>query len=263
MDYQTARQCALISQDIYQDFSDLKFRAWTEAESKFVSIPSSDTQMAILNDRAANTVILVFRGSSDSKDWETNLELGQSQFTWTTAEKQEYREQVVAVKQEVAENRDLIYPEAYAQSTRPVTMHAGFMNAYLSVRNTIHGYLRNGAFSRCIVTGHSLGGALATLCSIDVQYNFGQHLAVEVYTFGAPKVGNAAFVESYNRRVPDSWRFVYGWDAVVGLPRWWQGYRHVNRELKLERGFTWRIISGRFQDHQITNYIRSLTDLTA
>ena len=41
------------------------------------------------------------------------------------------------------------------------------------------------------------------------------------------------FVESYNRRVPDTYRYVYGNDVVVGVPPKMFGYRHVSEEIHL------------------------------
>jgi predicted lipase len=40
-------------------------------------------------------------------------------------------------------------------------------------------------------TGHSLGGALATLCALEMRQRLG--LRVELYTFGSPRVGSPQF----------------------------------------------------------------------
>lgn len=69
-------------------------------------------------------------------------------------------------------------------------------------------------------TGHSLGGALATIAA-------GRHgRAPEVYTFGSPRVGDAGYVEGLDLPV---YRFVNGRDAVPKLPV--RGpYRHAGVE---------------------------------
>lgn len=59
------------------------------------------------------------------------------------------------------------------------------------------------------ITGHSLGGALATLLARDVvRLPWAREGRVEVvmYNFGSPRVGNRAFAEEYNRTVGTSWR---------------------------------------------------------
>ena len=114
------------------------------------------------------------------------------------------------------------------------------------------------AATSVIVTGHSLGGALATLCAVDVQYNFSSKAALSVYTFGAPRVGNHGFRESFNRRVPASDRFFYGMDLVPALPRPWQGYSHVNQEYRFGPRFSFNFLSQRLEDHKIANYIAAL-----
>ena len=59
----------------------------------------------------------------------------------------------------------------------------------------------------CISAGHSLGGALATLAAYDVVKRFPWGSA-QVYTVGAPRVGNRAFRREYNARVPDTWTII-------------------------------------------------------
>ncbi|MGB7084240.1 MAG: lipase family protein [Phormidesmis sp.] len=257
MDYKTALQCARLSKDVYQGFADIKFEKWPGAEPVLVDKGSTDTQLAVLEDPSAQLAVIVFRGSDADKDWEINLQQGTREQDWTPEEKREKKEDV---KEMVTDSKEMVYPATYGEPSRPVKMHSGFISAYLSVRDEIHRQIAQSSATRYIVTGHSLGGALATLCAVDLQYNFGDRISIEAYTFGSPRVGNAAFAESYNQRVPDTWRVVNGWDAVVGLPAPWQGYRHVEIAQKLERKFTWRIITGSFSEHRIDNYIEALKE---
>ncbi len=59
-------------------------------------------------------------------------------------------------------------------------------------------------------TGHSLGGALATLAAIDVRKAIpdAAHLSISCYTFGAPRTGNHAFAREYDDLVPDTWGII-------------------------------------------------------
>jgi len=80
------------------------------------------------------------------------------------------------------------------------------------------------------VTGHSLGGALATLCALDIAYNFkSKFKSISMYSLASPRVadaladkndrGNAAtFVSHYQQYVPDSYRVVNTVDPVPTLP---------------------------------------------
>ena len=263
MDYKTALQCATLAQEVYQPFSSIKFSQWSQFRPNLIEKQSTDTQLAIIEDPTQKLAIIVVRGSDSEQDWNINIQFGQDSYDWSPQEKKEYREQMKDVTQTVAEEKDLIYPDTYsAKSDNPVRMHRGFVEAYLSVRDDVHRYIREslqkGGATRYRITGHSLGGAVATLCAVDLQYNFGQQITLEAYTFGSPRVGNQAFVDSYNRRVPDTWRVVNGWDAVVGVPAPWQGYWHVDKDIKLARRFTWHIVTGSFKDHIIGNYIDAL-----
>lgn len=68
-----------------------------------------------------------------------------------------------------------------------------------------------------VTTGHSLGGALATLASYDIRTQLDHPpCRMECYTFGAPRVGNYAFAYDYNKMVPNTWNVIN--DQVLKLP---------------------------------------------
>ena len=67
------------------------------------------------------------------------------------------------------------------------------------------------------VAGHSLGGALATLCAFDIaaaikeagaMADDGRPIDVCCYTFGAPRTGNRAFRNEFNALVPNCWGII-------------------------------------------------------
>ncbi len=78
--------------------------------------------------------------------------------------------------------------------------------------------------AQVFLTGHSLGGALATLAAYDIAQALRavpQRTHVACYSFGAPRVGNHAFADDYARLVPDTWSIINDqvrvWGAVCCL----------------------------------------------
>uniref|UniRef100_A0A914YLX7 Fungal lipase-like domain-containing protein n=1 Tax=Panagrolaimus superbus TaxID=310955 RepID=A0A914YLX7_9BILA len=68
-------------------------------------------------------------------------------------------------------------------------------------------------------TGHSLGGALASLASLKtVLFGLRSSNYVKLYTFGQPRVGNILLAQRHNELVPQSYRIVHGVDIVPHLP---------------------------------------------
>jgi predicted lipase len=244
IDYSKAVKYAILCQKVYEDFSIVKFDGIT-VEPILINEPKTDTQCAILSEEAAAT--LVFRGSESSQDWETDFN--------TALERAQFDQKVV--RELIVEPQEKTYPYAGSSSSGAL-MHRGFVGAYFAVRDQIHDYIRNNAVSSVVATGHSLGGALATLCAVDIQYNFSDKVTVEAYTYGAPKVGNDGFRDSYNQRVPNSYQIIHGMDIVPELPRWWQGYRAVDNELRIGQRFSLNFISQRVKDHAIDRYIAAL-----
>ncbi len=68
-----------------------------------------------------------------------------------------------------------------------------------------------------LLTGHSTGGALATLCSLDLLCSEPRLNAntVGVTTFGAPAFGNTVWRTIYNRNVPLHWTICVDVDAIA------------------------------------------------
>ncbi|KAK9819503.1 hypothetical protein WJX74_000076 [Apatococcus lobatus] len=67
---------------------------------------------------------------------------------------------------------------------------------------------------RILITGHSLGGALATLAAFDIAKEL-RLSNISVVTFGAPRTGNRAFAREYELVVPDTWHVINAKDPVT------------------------------------------------
>jgi hypothetical protein len=97
----------------------------------------------------------------------------------------------------------------------PGLVHTGFRNALDDLWPAIASW-NLGATPRLYVTGHSKGGALAHLAACRLA---GTAIPVtEVYSFAAPRAGDGAFVQAFNRMIPACWRFEYQDDLVPHLP---------------------------------------------
>ena len=88
-----------------------------------------------------------------------------------------------------------------------IVVHRGYGRTFDELRGPLDEWLR-APTGRTIATGHSLGGALATLCAADFP-------AVELVTFGAPRVGT----DSLHRRPRQPGRrYVHCCDLVPRVP---------------------------------------------
>jgi triacylglycerol lipase len=67
-----------------------------------------------------------------------------------------------------------------------------------------------------VVTGHSLGGALATLLAADLTAN--TQLEPQAWTFASPNVGDAVFAARYGALSTVSWRIYNQADVVPYFP---------------------------------------------
>lgn len=101
------------------------------------------------------------------------------------------------------------------------------------------------------LTGHSLGGAAATLSGARLLSTGVSPEKIEVITFGAPAVGNEAFAAKFGP-VLQLTRVVNSGDPVTGaLQTLVGGYRQFGREIK------WSPPDTIHDAHQLTGYIDS------
>ncbi|MEO1393175.1 MAG: lipase family protein [Cyanobacteria bacterium J06634_5] len=158
-----------------------------------------DTQAYMF--RTDEFVVLAFRGSQEPQDWLTNFTTQLRNFTIR-------KDGVTGI------------------SSYKGRVHTGFFLAWAiiekSVLSQIHRWRHEMAedgkrFPPLYITGHSLGGALATMAAAALIDN-GISVA-GVYTFGQPRVGDRTFVKQLNLNTGGKvFRFVNNNDIVPHVP---------------------------------------------
>lgn len=112
-----------------------------------------------------------------------------------------------------------------------VQVHAGFRHKFSSVVDELIGATvqYQDLYDDVVVSGHSLGAALATLAAPIVGETLPEK-NVSCYTFGSPRVGNAAFVQWFNANVDVSLRLVNDFDPIQSIP-FESYYEHVSHAI--------------------------------
>jgi hypothetical protein len=189
---------------IYQDeeyVSEIVQQRWTIApeHSQYLDKNGRDTQAFLL--KTERCMVLAFRGSQEERDWQTNLRFKLSDFAF----------------------RSTMEP-LDEDSTPPIGMvHSGFQAAWNAVEDQVIRHIRCWNADRptplpLLITGHSLGGALAIVAAASLvkrkQFNI-----QGVYTFGQPRVGDLWFAADIDRALRGKiFRFVNTNDLVPHLP---------------------------------------------
>ena len=155
-------------------------KQWKSDSAKLIVAGETEALLLLFPDHA----ILAFRGTSSAADVRTDIRSGRAIWKGTS-------------------------------------VHEGFLTAWLEIRPAIvaalQGHLLDG--QPLYVTGHSLGGGLATLCACD--FSGGRYAGRTVlYSFGSPRVGDRHFASLCNQRLANrQWRVVHGNDVVPRVPR--------------------------------------------
>lgn len=189
--------------------------------TQFMAFDVGDTQAFL----AANgkMIVLVFRGTTSWTDWLTNVKF-------------------------------VLTPCAVGN------VHAGFHQALDLVWEQVYDAICTWKDSRqsLWVTGHSLGGALATLA---VDRMTEKLLDVSgLYTFGQPRVGDKKFADHFDRKMKRyTFRFVDDEDIVTRVP--FPPYQHVGNEYFFDRAGVLhkdRIFWNWFRSSSESVYLRSI-----
>jgi len=146
-----------------------------------------DTQGYIGYLASDNSIYVVFRGSSSIPNWITNLSTTKTTYT------------------------------SFADCNCKV--HAGFFSAEQAVITGVLNEVKRlrGIYPTAAIktTGHSLGGAMAQLTGMDL---IKAGYDVQMYNFGQPRIGDAAYSAYSKTKFPKQYRVVHHRDMVPHNP---------------------------------------------
>src|ERR1700753_973405 len=131
--------------------------------------------------------------------------------------------------------------DAIPADYRPISgfgqVHSGFQEVYQLVRNNIATHL-SAAVAACdqiMITGHSLGAALAVLAAPDIAQNMPPNtIEPRLITFAGPRVGVSEFAEKFNAAIASCFLVVNFLDIVPLLPP--APYVHVGAQISVDSG---------------------------
>ncbi|DBB09212.1 TPA: hypothetical protein ACH3X3_007798 [Trebouxia sp. C0006] len=225
-----------------------------------------------------NTVLVSFRGTASLANALADIQVWMSHYP---GKRQGSK----------GEGPDLLAGPAAAFSWLPggrPAVHRGFLNSWRAnglnqrVKQRVWDILYSKDVDRSNVkvlcTGHSLGGALASLAAFDIRRHCPclKPMDVSCYTFGAPRVGNHAFARQYDATVPDTWNIINNQDVIARAGRFWGLYKRAGQRVMINPSGDlivrptfieaaaqvmrpWGgILGGSVPDHLLVNYRKSL-----
>lgn len=223
-----------------------KMKTWNLELLEYFDV--AETQAFLARTRAADgAMILAFRGTQSLKDWMTDVDI------------------------------NLVNGPGGK-------VHDGFLCALNTVWRPLTKLMDATREHRKLwITGHSLGGALATLATAKLRLEKAQPVS-GLYTFGSPRVGNEEFARNFDADFYyQYYRVVNNNDVVPRIPFRLMAYRHVgifkyfDITGKINEKITWADITldrlkGRIEDfldpntdgikdHAMTRYIGNLIKL--
>jgi len=178
-----------------------KNNVFTEAD--FANKGNADTTGIVVRDVTSKTITVAYRGSQSIRNWFTNAQIEMKPMPeWCPGCK----------------------------------VHLGFLEAFreeqATVVDSVTRLMKGNPKYQLVVTGHSLGGAVATIAATELRK---RGFEVSLVTYGAPRVGNEALAKLISASGAN-FRVTHLNDPVPRLPPLTLGYRHVEPEYHIFRG---------------------------
>jgi triacylglycerol lipase len=108
-------------------------------------------------------------------------------------------------------------------------VHFGFQKYVNKIWQEVSRVVMNSVEKDLYFTGHSLGGAMASIMAIYCQANPILMDPVALYTYGSPRVGTGKFVKQGRPIYHERW--VNNVDIVTSVPMALLGYRHFGQQM--------------------------------
>lgn len=166
---------------------------------------------------------IVFRGTSNLGEWISNVKLIQQSYTTVN-------DPDIAGETHWGFRRTYDRPERYDPKSGKILwatrwFDRTFLNDASSIRETVQTTLKNlcppnTEKAKIYVTGHSLGGALATLATAHIKRlidegNISAHYPI-LYSFASPRVGDVEFAKAFEKI--ECYRIANSEDLVPKIP---------------------------------------------
>lgn len=209
-DWDTANTCVLLCANAYCPTSTYETRNYNSYAEGFVATYTidnkEDVQGFVGYMDSQKAIYVAYRGSESIEDWANNLD------AWKVD-----------------------YP-----SCSGCEVHEGFYDAEQSaiggVKTEVQNLKNKYPSYKVIVTGHSLGAAMALLTALDLQKSgIVQSGDLRLFDFGCPRVGNNNFAEWASTYLNDRNRVTHHKDMVLHLPTYNMGFEHISGEYYYEK----------------------------
>ncbi|KAI9029627.1 Lipadyou-2 [Phycomyces nitens] len=157
-----------------------------------------------------------------------------------------------------------------AQDYPPVTgtkIHTGFYKTYLEVQKHVLSVMMKEITAHpryhVVVSGHSLGGALAIIGALDLFQHDSRFNAknLSIKTYGGPRVGNPAFAYYVTGTGISLERIVNKHDIVPHVPPQFFGFLHPGTEYWIRGGDNVKICDDALDSSKCSNSIVPFTKL--
>lgn len=186
-----------------------------------------------------NTLIISFRGTVDYNDlYIGTINTNRIKYNFITKKKEKsyfkWRENFLK------ENKGSNLPEL---NDDKVYVHSGYIKRYNYIKthilNNIKEYKKKG-LNKVILTGHSMGSSIATLCGMNIKEIYEDKIKVFISSFGGPGLGNRNLSLYFLYLNIDSYIRIYNRDdPIIKLKNniWYKPLgrlRHVNYSVPIK-----------------------------